>query len=555
MVPWIDNPLYLQKIINFSPKVDRLFKDNKKLLFLLIVLICLSVFFRFYNFSDLMYWMFDEERDAFVVKRILVDKHPTLIGGAIPGAFYLAPGYFYISAIFYLLSGGNPLGPAIAASALGIISTLLLFFVSRELFNKKVATFTTIIYCVSYLVVIYNRTWWPLTFAPTIAISTYYSLYKLVKFHNLRWSIPLSIALIVGAQSDPSNFSLIVLTILVWIFFRLPIVERHVGTSIFLFLFSHFPLVLFDVRHDFFNTKLILKMLSFESAGGAFNPVEALKGLVIFPRTLSRFLFISRSPDMALQIVPFQYYVDQKFGAIPFYLLGFSITLISAFLYKFSKSFFVKDSLGAKLIGGHLLISIIGILAYNTFFPGYTHEWFLQVLFPAFSIIVGLFIAEIYSVFLHIKNLRFLIISIWLAIAVFLWISIDAILNAKNSFNFADKSNAVKWTISKVGSKDFSLDSISSSFSYGGYRYLFYLYGHEPVKSYMDPVFVDWMYPAESIAKEHPNLVVAIANPDFYFDPVFNERYQKYLGKTIIKEQFGRIEVLIVDNSEKWVDW
>lgn len=554
MVSRIDNPLYLQKIKNSPSRAKKLFQKNKKLLFFLIVLICLSIFFRFYNFSNLMYWMFDEERDAFVVKRILVDKHFTLIGGSIPGAFYLAPGYFYISAIFYFLSNGNPLGPAIAASILGIISVVLLFFIAQEFFGKRAATFAALIYCVSYLVVIYNRTWWPLTFAPTVALLTYLSLYKIIKFRDLRWSIPLSFALIVGAQSDPSNFSLIALVILAWLLFKLPIANRHILISIFLFLFSHLPLLLFDLRHDFFNTKLIWKMLSLGSAGGTFRPIESFKGLVMFPKTLSRFLSVSRSPDMALQIVPFQYYVDQKFRAIPFYLLGFSITLIFAFLYKFFKSFSSKELLGTKLIGGHLFISIIGILAYNTFFPGYTHEWFLQVLFPAFSIIVGLLIAELNSAFLR-WNLRILTILIWLGVGLYLWISIDAILNAKNSFNFADKSKAVKWTISKVGPKDFSLDSISSSFSYGGYRYLFYLYGHEPVKSYMDPVFVDWMYPAESIAKEHPDLVVAIANPDFYFDPVFNERYQNYLAKTITKEQFGRIEVLIVDNSEKWVDW
>src|SRR3990167_4939089 len=125
--------------------------------------------------------MFDEERDAFIVKRILVDKHFTLIGGSIPGAFYLAPGYFYISAFFYFLSGLNPTGPALVASSLGVLSTLLIFTLSNKFFDKKTAVFASLFYCVSYLVIGYNRTWWPLTFGPIISLITYYSLYKIIK--------------------------------------------------------------------------------------------------------------------------------------------------------------------------------------------------------------------------------------------------------------------------------------------------------------------------------------------------------------------------------------
>jgi|SRR3989344_4125785 len=521
---------------------------NIRLLIFLISLVLLAIFFRFYNFSHLLYWMFDEERDAFVVKRILVDRHFTLIGGSIPGAFYLAPGYFYISAIFYFLSNGNPLGPAIAASILGVISVVLLFFIAQEFFGKRAATFAALIYCVSYLVVIYNRTWWPLTFAPTVALLTYFSLYKIIKFRDLRWSIPLSFALMIGAQSDPSNFSLILLSLLFWFLFKLPFKNKYVIWAIFLFISSHLPLVIFDLRHNFFNSKLIFKMLTFGQSGGTFQLFEALKGLILFPQTFSRLIYISNNPDMALQIVPFKFYLDLKLNAIPSFLLIPSILILFWFFLIFIKSISKKNNLGVKIIGTHVLIALLGIFLYNLLFPNYTYEWFLQVLFPAFTIILGLLLMKIYSI-KHFTPLVFL------ALVFYLLISILVILNAKNSYNFGHKSEAVKWTITQLDKKPFSLDSPSSSFSYGGYRYLFYLYAHEPVKSYMDPVFVDWMYPKSSIAKDHPDKVVAIMNPDFFYDPIYWNRYQIYLTKTIARKNFGRIEVLIVDNSDKWVDW
>lgn len=528
-------------------RINHIIYMPKKAIVFFIVLVILATFMRFYNFSDLLYWMFDEERDAFVVKRILVDKHPTLIGGAIPGAFYLAPGYFYISAIFYFFSQGNPLGPAIAASTLGVISTFLIFFTTKQLFNKKTAVFTSLLYAASYLVVGYNRTWWPLTFAPTVAIVTYYCLYKIIKSKDYRWSIVLSIALIVGVQSDPSNFSLIALTVFFWSVYKLSLKNRYVVWSIFLFFFSHLPLVLFDLRHNFFNSRLILDMLTFSNSGGELHFIEALKGLLILPQTFSRLIYVSFSPDFALQIVPDQFYVDQKFGSIPSLLLLFSITVLVWFFFRFLKSKSKKD-LGVRLIGAHILISITGILVYNLFFPSYTHEWFLQVLFPSFLIILGLFLSTLY-------RFKSLIPIIWLSLLVYLWGSIQVILNAKNSYSFGYKSQAVKWAIEQVKPEPFSLDSPSTSFSYGGYRYLFYLYGHQPVKSYMDPVFADWMYPKESIAKEHPDTVVVLLSPDFYHDPKFESTYQKYLAKTKVRKSFGRIEVLIVDNRDKWVDW
>ena len=491
--------------------------------------------------------MFDEERDVFIVKRILIDKHFTLIGGAIPGAFYLAPGYFYISAVFYWLSGLNPIGPAIAASTLGVISTFLVFFVSLKFFDKKTAVFASLFYCVSYLIVGYNRTWWPLTFGPVISLVTYYSLYRIIKNRRFIWSFPLTIALIIGAHSDPSNFSLIILTVILLIIYKVP-PNRYIKLSIFLFLFSHLPLVIFDLRHNFFNSKLIFKMLTFGSNSTGLDLNNLLSSLMLFPQTLSRLIYV-KDPDWSLQIVPFKFYLDKKFNEIPIFIFIISTLILFWFAAKTIKALFSKDDLPTKIIGIHFLIALAGVVLYNIFFPNYTYEWFLQVLFANFTIIIGLLISRLIK-------FQPLTLLIWIVFGIYLFVSIWTFNGAKNPYGFGSKSQAVKWAISQVGSKDFSLDAPSSSFSYGGYRYLFYLFGHEPVKSYMDPVFVDWIYPASKISTDHPDTVVVIMNPDLFFDQTYWDSYQAYLTKTISRKKFSeKIEVLIVDNSDKWVDW
>lgn len=489
--------------------------------------------------------MFDEERDAFIVKRIIIDKHFTLIGPSIPGSIYLGPGYFYIISIFYFLSKGNPLGPAIAAAVLGSLSTLLLFYLSWKLFEKRVAAVSSIIYAVSYLTVIYNRNFWPLNFDPIIAMVTYLSLYNIILKKDFKWVIILSLALIVGVQSAPTNFSLLILTFLIWILHKLPPKNRFVLFSICLFLFSHLPLFVFDLRHNFLNTRQLIKFLSFGSASHGLLLLETMKSLIIFPQVFSRFIFVSFSPNTAEQIIPQQFYIIQKIAEIPRPLLLVSFLILLWFLFY---AFLRRKNLSIQLIFFHILISLLGMMFYNTFFPGYTFEWFFQILFPAFAIVTALFFVQ----FLKYSLTKPLV---WILLWLYVSISVVVILNAKNSYNLADKSNAVKWAIRETGNKPFSLDSIGQNFSYGGYRYLFYLYGKEPQKSYMDPVYAGWLYPKEIVSPSHPDTVVVIVNPDFFQDKDFETRYQVYLAKTIARQKFGIIEVLIVDNVQKWVNW
>ena len=227
------------------------FSNKKKLLIFLVIVTVVAALIRFYELPYRQYWMVDEERDAFIVKKILVDKHPTLIGGALPGGFYLAPGYFYISAVFYYLSDLNPIGMGRVAAAISVISIPILFIITKAMFNSKVAVLAALFYTFSYLAVIYNRTWWPLTFSPLVSIISYFSLFQIVRTKNLKWFIPLTLALIVGVQSDPSNFSILLTSIIVILFFRIPLKNFSVALAIFLFIVSHIPLLIFDSRHDF----------------------------------------------------------------------------------------------------------------------------------------------------------------------------------------------------------------------------------------------------------------------------------------------------------------
>lgn len=490
--------------------------------------------------------MVDEERDAFIVKKILVDKHPTLIGGALPGGFYLAPGYFYISAFFYYLSDLNPIGMGKVAAAISVISIPIFFFVIKKMFSAKVAVLAALFYTFSYLTVIYNRTWWPLTFSPLVSIVSYFSVFQLVKTKNPRWFIPLTLALIVGVQSDPSNFSILLTSTIAILLFRLPFKNLWAAAAVFLFVFSHIPLLIFDLRHDFLNSKAVLKFFSGQTGSGLnLDPHVFWDTLLLVPLNFTRFFWVFGNKDAAYQIHPSEVFINAKYSAIPIYVLYVAAAVLLIFLFFSFRN--PKKNFAAFIISLHIAISVLGVILHNLFFGRWTFEWILQILFPAYAIGFSIIILYLIHRF-KILTLPFLLIFI-----IYLVFSLKTIMTSPNSYNLQDKLNAVRFAASKVDNEDFSLDSIGKNFSWGGYRYLFYIVGHEPVKSYTDPAFANWLYPKNS--SEHPDKVVVIANHENLNDQNFNNQYRRYLAKTYQKEKFGKIEVLIVDNSEKWVSW
>ena len=533
---------------------------GKRVFIFLAVLILISAILRFYKLPQRQYWMIDEERDAFIVKRILVDKHPTLIGGALPGGFYLAPGYFYISAFFYYFTNLNPIGMGAIAAFLGVLSTPLIFYVAKKLFSPRVGILAAFFYTFSYLTVIYNRTWWPLTFSPIVALVCYWSLYQIIKSKNLGFVLVLALALIIGIQSDPSNLSLLVLTIILWIIFKLPIRVKPVILAVGLFIISHLPLVIFDFRHDFLNSKAILKFFSGQTGAGInFDSGTFLESLLLLPRSFLRFLWVFGEKDVAVQIVPSEVYVQAKFSAIPWAFLISVMVILALFFIRLIKE--KKKNLGIFILGSHMLVAIFGIILQNFFFGNWNFEWVMQVLFPAYAIVFALFVNHLFKYNrLHLPVIG-TISSLYLALVLFAIFSAKTIIQSPNSFNLYDKMRAVEFIVEKTGQDQFSLDSIGQNFALGGYRYLFYLQGKEPVRSYMDYIYADWLYPKKDLWQDHPQTVAVIVNKETCIanvcptHPDFEYKYQQYLAKTKEKTQFGHIQVLIVDNSQHWVKW
>ena len=501
-----------------------------------------AIFFRFYRLVDLFYFMIDEERYSFLMKRLYLDHKLMLAGVAIPGGIYLGPAYFYFSGLLQFISGFKPEFMAAVASTTGVLSTLGVFYLAQKFFGSRPAVIAMAIYAFSYLIVIYNRIYWTLTWSSLTALLTYWGLYQIITAKKFWYLYPMTALYILGSQSDASYFSLILTAIIillthvkVWSPFKRPLV-----ISLATFFIAQLPLIAFDLRHGFYNTKLILNLASSFLTPSHFTLSNPLKSLLIFPQTLSRLLIIHPPYDVTYQLSPTEIAIASRQQAIILPLIILSAFILLVFIFK---SWADKQTLAINIIKTHLLIAIAGVLLYSLVFPGYVHEWFLAVLFPTLALIIAL-LAE-----LMIKSgWGWLVVP---TLALILLHHGQALLKTDNAFGFGYKRQAVTYAINQVGPHPFYLDSIGSQ-AYGGYRYLFWVYGKEPVHSFMDNVYGNWIYPLP--ADHSPtNLGVVMVNLS-RFEPetaATLARVNQLQRQALAQAKFGGIQVLILPSGNR----
>src|SRR3990167_9342925 len=146
---------YLSKLIN---KIRLWIKDNPREAFLIFIILLIGASFRLYRIGEYMIFLGDEGRDAIVVRRLLVNFDPILIGpGTSIGNMYLGPLYYYMIAPALLLANFSPVGPSVFVAILGVGTIFLVWYMTREFFSKSAAIVAASLYAVSPTTIIYSR--------------------------------------------------------------------------------------------------------------------------------------------------------------------------------------------------------------------------------------------------------------------------------------------------------------------------------------------------------------------------------------------------------------
>jgi hypothetical protein len=403
-------------------------KSAKLTIFLIII--C-AVFFGFYQLEARYYFDWDQERDAQIIWQIVREHKPTLIGPIAvgPGSFFLGPLWFYLLTPFYVLFNMDPIAGAIFASMVNVVTAIVIFIITKKIFGIKEAIVAGFLWATSF-----DRSSFNPILVPLFTIIFIYLLIQISRSKSkyVPWAF-----LIFGLGLQIHVQILFFLIPLIFTVYKASVKEIIKGVALFLLTFT--PIIIFDLRHGFGNSKAFINFFLGQS-GPSITFLQSLSASFI--------KFFTAAAGL-LPILP----IDAvKKGA---FLVFCAILGI-----KFSKT-----SIKIKII---LLSFIILPPVLFSIYKGNLSEYYYAIVFVPVIIGFGSLFRKIPAAIL----LLFIIIILYLRFSVF--------IDKTYTLSLKYKREAVSYIIKDSGSKDFILH-IDSSYGYAtGFNYLFTYYKNVP---------------------------------------------------------------------------
>lgn len=501
------------------------------------LLIIATLVLRIVNLESLFYFTYDESVPAFVGRRLIIWNHIPLIGGVTPFGVHLTPYFYWLSTAILWAGNLNPVAWGWAGAVFSTATTLMILLVGNLLGNKKVGFTAAIFWTFSYLANIYDRHFWALFWGPLLSLIVVFSLYHLIK-GNKKYIYLLIPALILGISADPSNLVLVFFSVIIWFLFKIPLSKTNVIAWLFVIL-SLAPLLVFDLRHNFANSKPFFEFWQKEENSFGLSQPNIVDNFLIFPHATTRLMYTFGTNETSIQYSYAPLLIEEKYNQIPLLFTLFSAVILVWFVLMFSKT---KASTIQKLLALLFLIYFLGIQTYGTIFGADVFEHYISGLFPVFLLVLAFIVSRLPK-------------KIWLiAISIFVATNLYKLVSSQNSHGLTFKRQAIEYSLKETAGKPFSLESLSTRWKYNGYRYLFAAYGTEPVKSYVDPNLA-YLYGTTPVSEKHPNTVIAFVTHDFTSETEdFYRNYATYKSHEVSSNIFGSIEVIVMDNSSGWFD-
>lgn len=319
----------------------------------LILLFLVGLYFSFFRLEDLYSYNYDQERDYLVIKQMVDSKKPILIGPRVVSSsgFFLGPWYYYVLLPFYLVFQGNPIFGAYMTGFVNVITSLTIFFLL-----KKKSSLVAFCFSLIWLTSLSHRMAWNVTFVPLFTLLLAHLL--LLEKPKFKHSILASFLVGLGINF---HFQIVFFApiLLAWIIYHRKTNKLSLLRIVllaFAFLSPFFPLLAFDLRHNFVNLQSVIR----------FSQQEPLSNTSQTDKLIFSFRNLSREFGFALP--PFNQLTIYKYAIAPLLLFLFTI-----------KSF--KDKTLRWLVAV-VYISIISLFLYSqSFWPEYYQLVAVVILF------------------------------------------------------------------------------------------------------------------------------------------------------------------------------
>jgi len=210
---------------------------------------------------------YDQGKHWLGAKSIVIDHKFPLIGDEVGGrgGFFQGPGWYYLQAIPFFLFQGDPYGQLFLMFVIGIVSVLFSFILFSKLIGRLEGFFISFLIAVSPSITIQSRFAWPPFIIPFIALFYSYNLYGVMKGKMASWFF-LFFSLGMMAHFEIATTATLGMATCIVLLLNRKIQLRNWMVGVVGFILPLFPLVVFDLRHQFLNLKGILNLLLTDSA-------------------------------------------------------------------------------------------------------------------------------------------------------------------------------------------------------------------------------------------------------------------------------------------------
>lgn len=436
-------------------------KDEKFLFLLLVLILSIAAFFRFYKLSEYMTFLGDEGRDALIIKKILVNYDLPLIGPPTSvGNIYLGPLYYYMMAISMAIFWLNPVAAAGMNAFIGILTVGLIYFLGKVWFNRTAGLIASYLYAISPVNIIYSKSSWNPNPAPFFALLAFLSLYKLNRTGNFLW-LAVTGAM-VAAALQMHYLAIILMPICLLIYFheiifrknkRLQFKKIWSGTTlgILSFLLVMSPLFWFDLRHNFLNYRAIFELL--------------IKSNNVDGNILTN---LAKIPSLYSNNLIGRYMAGES---IPVTLIVSILVLIPLLWALYERIKFKKVTWPFVSLGVWLLVGLFGL----SFYQQDVYDHYFGFMNPAPFLLIG----SLAVVKKQWKNLTNISLFILILLLTMVNLQKNPLLNTPNN-QLQRTQKIAQFIINKTEGRDFNFALIAKNNYDAAYQFYLDQYGYKP---------------------------------------------------------------------------
>jgi 4-amino-4-deoxy-L-arabinose transferase-like glycosyltransferase len=325
---------------------------------LIVLLTLAAAFLRLYRIDSSLQFLGDQGRDALVMYRMLTQGDLPFIGPITSvGGFYLGPLYYYLMAPFLWLWRFNPVGPAIATATLGITTIPLLYLVGQKIFSHSVGLIAAALYTFAFIPISETRSAWNPNPMPLAALGIIYGFY--LANYNRK---PKGLLLAAISLAAALQFHYMIVFLGPWLLWQFILALKNKSNRVMLvwsgliFVSMLLPLLLFEVKNNWLNTKGLIEFLT-KHQYGQLNLFDVAKNT------------IGRSEQAIGMILGF----GRDFNPLRTWITRSFLVVLVVFIRRW------------KFLGAYLLSSIVTL----AFYQSNVYPHYLGFLFPVVFLLLG----------------------------------------------------------------------------------------------------------------------------------------------------------------------